>query len=479
MCECVPSTNNNTGPASSNLSPIEILEGTAPTEDPNVASLYNPCGVAVCPMGERVYIADTGHHRICVLERGGLRVLAGSGTRGFADGAASKAAFAHPCGIALDSSGLLYVADCGNHRIRAVTPEGVVSTVAGNGTAAHRDGPAQYAAFFNPCGVAIDADDFLYVTDYSNNRVRVLSRGGVVSTLATCSALGMEDERLNSPYGIAVHSVRGSTPLVYVSSFHSNSLTCIDPNSGVTTLIAGCGSARHADGLGEAAAFSAPNGLSVDADGNVYVADSGSHTIRRVTPEGEAVTLAGSGAPGLSPRHFNSPCGLCMCLLPGAGAALLVADRSNSCLRIVPVEEALPPQAPDRLRTAPLPRRLSTSLLSPTSPISPDRTPTFTLFTGLFAFPKDGSVARLEKGRTVTSSGPSSAETCLLSPSRRAPPSRFCACALKLVFFLVRLMRLRSSTVSGTPSLSSLSPLRLRLKSGSSSSLLSSPSPSE
>ncbi len=359
MRECVPTTNNpepascpdtvtNPECTSSTLSPIEILEGTLPPaiEDPNVVSLFNPCGVAMCPTGERVYIADTGHHRICVLERGRLRVLAGSGARGFADGAATQAAFAHPCGIALDSLGMLYVADCGNHRIRAVTPEGVVSTVSGNGTAAHRDGPAQYAAFFNPCGVAIDADDFLYVTDYSNNRVRVLSRGGVVSTLATCSALGMDNEKLNSPYGIAVHSVRGSTPLVYVSSFHSNSLTRIDPNSGVTALIAGCGTARHADGQGEAAAFSAPNGLSVDADGNVYVADSGNHTIRRVSPEGEAVTLAGSGEPGLSPHHFNSPCGLCLCMLPGVGAALLVADRCNSCLRLLPVE-ALPPQACD------------------------------------------------------------------------------------------------------------------------------------
>ena len=358
MRECVPTT-NNPEPASSTLSPIEILEGTLPPaiEDPNVVSLFNPCGVAMCPTGERVYIADTGHHRICVLERGGLRVLAGSGARGFADGAATQAAFAHPCGIALDSLGMLYVADCGNHRIRAVTPEGVVSTVSGNGTAAHRDGPAQYAAFFNPCGVAIDVDDFLYVTDYSNNRVRVLSRGGVVSTLATCSALGMDNEKLNSPYGIAVHSVRGSTPLVYVSSFHSNSLTRIDPNSGVTALIAGCGTARHADGQGEAAAFSAPNGLSVDADGNVYVADSGNHTIRRVSPEGEAVTLAGSGEPGLSPHHFNSPCGLCLCMLPGVGAALLVADRCNSCLRLLPVE-ALPPQACDLPSTSALPHHL-------------------------------------------------------------------------------------------------------------------------
>jgi len=341
---------NDRDPLSAERQPltlIEILEGTHPPaiDDPRIISLFNPCGVAVCPTGERIYVADTGHHRICVLERGGLRVLAGSGSRGFADGPSTQAAFAHPCGVALDSLGLLYVADCGNHRIRAVTPEGVVSTVSGNGTAAHRDGPAQYAAFFNPCGVAIDVDDFLYVTDYSNNRVRVLSRGGVVSTL------GMDNEKLNSPYGIAVHSVRGRTPLVYVSSFHSNSLTCIDPNSGFTAPVAGCGTARHADGQGEAAAFSAPNGLSVDADGNIYVADSGNHTIRRVSPEGEAVTLAGSGEPGLSPQHFNSPCGLCVCILPGVGAALLVADRSNSCIRLVPVE-ALPPQAvePSTLR---------------------------------------------------------------------------------------------------------------------------------
>ena len=259
--------------------------------------------------------------------------------------AGGEASFAHPCGIALDSSGLLFVADCGNHRIRAVTPEGVVSTVAGNGTPAHRDGPAQYAAFFNPCGVAIDADDFLYVTDYSNNRVRVLSRGGVVSTL------GMDNEKLNSPYGIAVHSVPGRTPLVYVSSFHSNNLTCITPDSGQTLVLAGCGTARHADGQGENAAFSAPNGLSVDADGNVYVADSGNHTIRCVSPDGQVSTLAGSGVAGLSPYQFNSPCGLCICMLPGVGAVLLVTDRSNSCLRLVPVE-ALPPQAiePSTLR---------------------------------------------------------------------------------------------------------------------------------
>ena len=84
------------------------------------------------------YVADTGNHRICVLKDGILHPFAGSGERGSTDGAGKQATFAHPCGLAVASDGTVFVADCGNHRIRAVTPEGVVSTVAGNGTPAHR-----------------------------------------------------------------------------------------------------------------------------------------------------------------------------------------------------------------------------------------------------------------------------------------------------------------------------------------------------
>ena len=143
---------------------ISILDGTAPPSPETVhedtskgggIALFNPCGLAVSATG-RVYIADTGHHRVCVLDGDCLRVLAGSGARGYADGQGVEAAFAHPCGLVLDSDGVLFVADCGNHRIRRITPEGVVTSVAGSGAAGHRDGLGSHACFYNPCGIAID-----------------------------------------------------------------------------------------------------------------------------------------------------------------------------------------------------------------------------------------------------------------------------------------------------------------------------------
>ena len=139
-------------------------------------SLDNPCGLAI--FGSRLYVSDTGQHRICVLEDGKLRVHAGTGQRGSQDGAASEASFAHPCGIAVDEVGNLFVADCGNHTIRMVTPEGVVCTLAGSGRPGLQDGLGASAAFANPCGLAISNSDAqeLFVTDYSNNAVRKIRR---------------------------------------------------------------------------------------------------------------------------------------------------------------------------------------------------------------------------------------------------------------------------------------------------------------
>ena len=182
----------------------QVLKGTMPPSPEAMhsaecgAALFNPCGLAVSASGV-VYIADTGHHRICVLKNDVLHVLAGSGARGYCDGVGQEAAFAHPCGLAIDSEGAVYVADCGNHRIRKVTDDGCVTTVAGSGTAAHRDGQGRSASFYNPCGIAIDDNDVLYVADYSNNCVRVVSKGGVVATLRSHE----EDAALDAPYGIA------------------------------------------------------------------------------------------------------------------------------------------------------------------------------------------------------------------------------------------------------------------------------------
>ena len=326
---------------------IEVLGGTMPPTPESIhsaecgAALFNPCGIA-CSLDGKVYIADTGHHRICMLKDNVLSVLAGSGARGWADGRGQEAMFAHPCGLAIDTEGTLFVADCGNKRIRQISPDGTVTTIAGSGMAAHRDGPGKHAAFYNPCGIAIDyvSHDVLYIADYSNNCVRVVSRGGVVSTLAKDAAVSID-----SPYGIAVHmepNKQGTHDArVYVSSYHSHSLAEVMPD-GTVSILAGCGAAKKTDGKGDEAAFHAPNGLAVDSEGILYVADSGNHCLRRVTPEGEVSTIAGDGFPSLGAEHFNSPCGVCVCTLPGRGPVLLVADRSNSCVRVLETE-ALPP----------------------------------------------------------------------------------------------------------------------------------------
>lgn len=380
---------------------VQVLPGTLPPSAEALmtgecgAALFNPCGLAVSANGE-VFIADTGHHRLCVLDSSGvLRVLAGCGARGFADGAGLEAAFAHPCGLTIDSEGMLYVADCGNHRIRRVTPDGVVSTVAGNGSAAHRDGQGRAASFYNPCCITVDHRDTLYVADYSNNCVRVVSKGGVVATIlchevrftlaprrprtppraprpCTLPSPSVWPERsppapspvrlsqgapaLDAPYGIAVHwepcgsHDAGGAPWIFVSSYHSNSIASISPDGHVSVLV-GCGAAKHRDGFGKDAAFHAPNGLAIDAEGNLYVADSGNHCVRMVSQTGEVTTMAGTGYAALSESEFNAPCGLCVCLLPGHGPTLLVTDRANSCVRSLSMETPPPARvAPSTLR---------------------------------------------------------------------------------------------------------------------------------
>ncbi|KAL1496326.1 hypothetical protein AB1Y20_016283 [Prymnesium parvum] len=315
-------------------------ESTQPSDCCATSALFNPCGIA-CDLHGTVYVADTGQHRICMLRNGVISVLAGSGTRGWADGPGSKAMFAHPCGIAIDADGNVFVADCGNQRIRQISPDGMVLTIAGSGSSGHRDGPGKHAAFNNPCGIAIDyiSNDVLYVADYSNNCVRVVSRGGFVSTLTKHTV------PIDSPYGIAVfmqpNELGSHDPRVYVTSYHTHSLAEILPD-GVVKIIAGCGVARHADGERANAAFQAPNGVAVDSEGTLYVADSGNNCVRSVTPDGYVSTVAGSGISHMGDGAFNSPCGVCVGMVPDRGTVLLIADRSNSCVRVVPTE-ALPP----------------------------------------------------------------------------------------------------------------------------------------
>ncbi|RAK70036.1 NHL repeat-containing protein [Hymenobacter edaphi] len=262
-----------------------------------------------------------------------VSTLAGSGVEGFADGAGSAARFAAPEGAAVDGQGNVYVADPGNARIRKITPAGMVSTLAGTGTAGTLNGALTTARFVGPVDVAIDSQNNLYVAD--GNCIRRIA-GNTVSTYAGAEASGYAEgsataARFSSVNGVTVDA-RG---VLYVSDYSNYRIRKIMPDGTVSTL-AGTGQRGYADGAGSTAQFAGPEGLAVDAQGTVYVADFAGYRIRKITPEGTVSTLAGTGQRGSndgagSTAQFAGPTGITL----DAQGNLYVADIGNHCIRKV------------------------------------------------------------------------------------------------------------------------------------------------
>ena len=265
--------------------------------------------------------------------------LAGAvGSTGTNDGSGIAARFNTPSGLAVDSVGNMYVTDSGNHTIRKATPEGVVTTLAGlAGQTGSANGTGSVARFNTPNCVAADIAGNLYVTEWVNNTVRKVTPGGVVTTLAGTPGLsGSADgtggaARFTGPNGVAVDS----TGNVWVADFFNQTIRKITPGGVVTTLAGLVGSTGTNDGAGTAARFNNPNGAAVDSAGNFYVSDELSHTIRKVTPAGVVTTVAGSAGnlgsvdgAGSSVR-FSHPGGLAV----DPAGNLFVADWYNSILR--------------------------------------------------------------------------------------------------------------------------------------------------
>jgi sugar lactone lactonase YvrE len=303
------------------------------------ARFYEPEGIAVNSAGTLIYVADTWNHTIRqVTSAGVVTTLAGSaGNYGSANGIGSSAQFNQPQGLAVDGTGNVYVGDTGNQMIRLVTPGGAVTTLTGSaGNYGSADGTGSGASFWNPQGIALDSSANLYVADSFNNTIRQVTPAGVVTTLAgTAGSLGSADgtgaaARFWQPQGVAVDSFGN----VCVADSANGTIRRIASGAVVTTL-AGAASTGSADGTDGSARFYGPSGAAVDSSGSSYVADTGNGTIRAITSAGVVSTLAGSAgnfgstdATGSSARFYGP-----QAVAVGSAGNLYVADTANHTIR--------------------------------------------------------------------------------------------------------------------------------------------------
>ncbi len=309
------------------------------------ASLNGPHGIAVDRSGN-LYIADYGNNRIRMVtaSTGIITTIAGSNTIGFAGdgGPATKATFWFPTGIAVDSSGNVYIADTYNHVIRKISTSGMISTVAGSNQGGYGgdNGPATKAELAAPQGVTLDASGNLYIGDTANQRIRYVNASGIITTIAGTSTTGFGGDgglatsaTFGNPVGVAVDA----SGAVYVADLNNGRVRRFVVGGDITTF-AGTVTSVGDGGPSIQSRLDRPTSAAVDFSANLYIADPTANRVRKVTPSGTITTLAGNGQAGYG--GDNGPSSAAILNSPNSVAVdssgnVYIADSGNGRIRRV------------------------------------------------------------------------------------------------------------------------------------------------
>lgn len=307
------------------------------------ASFDHPLGIAKDSFGN-FFVTDTYNHVIRKISAGGMvTTIAGNPTvRGAADGVGTNALFYEPKGIAVAKNGDLIVSEYRNHAIRRVTQSGVVTTIAGQlGVSGYQNGTGTNALFSYPGYLALDANDNIYFPE-DNMVVRKVTPSGDASLYAGVPVLNGVASFKDGPAATARFDRSAAVVVdpignVYVSDTVNNRVRLISTAGIVSTIAGGPGAGDWLDGLGTNSRFNLPSGITIDPSGNLYVSDNGNTCLRKITPTGQVTTLAGAAAPhglvnGTGPAvRFYTPKDL---LFDGVGN-LLVSDSDNNAIRMI------------------------------------------------------------------------------------------------------------------------------------------------
>lgn len=270
------------------------------------AASFNVAYAITADANGNLFVSDKNNNLIREITPAGVvTTVAGSGAMGSADGTGILASFFEPAGLTVDKTGNIYVADFDKSLIRKITPAGIVTTIAGDGTIGLQDGVGTAASFYLPMGIALDANNNLFVAEYGDLSVREISPNFTVTTF-TGNPFTPSYDNLTC---IAIDKANN----IYVSDL-ANIVRKITP-AGSISILAGSGVVGSANGVGTSASFNNITGLATDGSGNIYVADAGNHLIRKITPDGTVSTFAGSGIQGSqdgpgNTASFNGPLGI-------------------------------------------------------------------------------------------------------------------------------------------------------------------------